>query len=99
MLAATEIGHIESFRPKRFAQRYGVDPLLTLVVVVTALYGLIRSLFRVWSKYFDGCSAGRSRSSWFGYYDCRFTSAARHSRPHYAIHFSRYLQCYWLLFC
>ena len=39
--AATEIGHIESFRPKRFAQRYGVDPLLTLVVVVTALYGLI----------------------------------------------------------
>ena len=41
MLAATEIGHIESFRPKRFAQRYGVDPLLTLVVVVTALYGLI----------------------------------------------------------
>ena len=41
MLAATEIGHIESFRPKRFAQRYGVDPLLTLVVVITALYGLI----------------------------------------------------------
>ena len=41
MLAATEIGHIESFRPKRFAQRYGVDPLLTLVVIITALYGLI----------------------------------------------------------
>ena len=41
MLAANEIGHIESFRPKRFAQRYGVDPLLTLVVVITALYGLI----------------------------------------------------------
>ena len=41
MLAATEIGHIESFRPKRFSQRYGVDPLLTLLVVVTALYGLI----------------------------------------------------------
>ena len=40
MLAATEIGHIESFRPKRFAQRYRVDPLLTLVVIVTALYGL-----------------------------------------------------------
>ena len=41
MLAATEIGHIESFRPKRFSQRYGVDPFLTLVVVITALYGLI----------------------------------------------------------
>lgn len=41
MLAANEIGHIESFRPKRFAQRYGVDPLLTLVVVITTLYGLI----------------------------------------------------------
>ena len=41
MLAANEIGHIESFRPKRFAQRYGVDPLLTLIVVITALYGLI----------------------------------------------------------
>jgi len=41
MLTATETGHMESFRPKRFAQRYGVDPLLTLFVVVTALYGLI----------------------------------------------------------
>ena len=41
MLTATDIGQIESFRPKRFAQRYGVDPLLTLVVLVTALYGLI----------------------------------------------------------
>ncbi|MBU24655.1 MAG: rod shape-determining protein RodA [Gammaproteobacteria bacterium] len=41
MPAATEIGHIESFRPKRFAQRYGVDPFLTLVVVVTVLYGLV----------------------------------------------------------
>ena len=41
MLTATETGHIESFRPKRFAQRYGVDPVLTLFVFVTALYGLI----------------------------------------------------------
>lgn len=41
MLTATDIGQIESFRPKRFAQRYGVDPLLTLFVLVTALYGLI----------------------------------------------------------
>ena len=41
MLTATETGHIESFRPKRFAQRYGVDPVLTLFVIVTALYGLI----------------------------------------------------------
>ena len=41
MLTATETGHIESFRPKRFAQRYGVDPVLALFVFVTALYGLI----------------------------------------------------------
>ena len=41
MLTATETGHIESFRPKRFAQRYGVDPVLTLFVFTTALYGLI----------------------------------------------------------
>ena len=41
MLTATETGHIESFRPKRFAQRYGVDPVLTLFVFVTVLYGLI----------------------------------------------------------
>ena len=41
MLTATETGHIESFRPKRFAQRYGVDPVLSLFVFVTALYGLI----------------------------------------------------------
>ena len=41
MLTATETGHIESFKPKRFAQRYGVDPLLTLFVLITALYGLI----------------------------------------------------------
>ncbi|MGB2024550.1 MAG: rod shape-determining protein RodA [Litorivicinaceae bacterium] len=41
MLTATETGHIESFRPRRFAQRYGVDPVLTLFVFVTALYGLI----------------------------------------------------------
>ena len=41
MLTATDIGQIESFRPKRFAQRYGVDPMLTLCVLVTALYGLI----------------------------------------------------------
>ena len=41
MLTATETGHIESFRPKRFAQRYGVDPLLTLAVLVTAFYGLV----------------------------------------------------------
>jgi len=41
MLTATETGHIESFRPKRFAQRYGVDPVLTLFVFMTALYGLI----------------------------------------------------------
>jgi rod shape determining protein RodA len=41
MLTATERGHIESFKPKRFAQRYGVDPLLTLFVLITALYGLI----------------------------------------------------------
>ena len=40
MLTATETGHMESFRPKRFAERYGVDPLWTLFVVVTALYGL-----------------------------------------------------------
>ena len=41
MLIASESGHIESFRPKRFAQRYGVDPLLILFVMVTALYGLV----------------------------------------------------------
>ena len=41
MLIASESGHIESFRPKRFAQRYGVDPLLVLFVMVTALYGLV----------------------------------------------------------
>ncbi len=41
MLIANESGHIESFRPKRFAQRYGVDPLLTLFVLVTAMYGLV----------------------------------------------------------
>ncbi|MEC8126405.1 MAG: rod shape-determining protein RodA [Pseudomonadota bacterium] len=41
MLTATETGQIESFKPKRFAQRYGVDPLLTLFVLITALYGLI----------------------------------------------------------
>ena len=41
MLIASETGHIESFRPKRFAQRYGVDPLLILFVMVTALYGLV----------------------------------------------------------
>lgn len=41
MLTATDIGQMESFRPKRFAQRYGMDPLLTLFVVVTAFYGLI----------------------------------------------------------
>ena len=41
MLKVTETGHIESFKPKRFAQRYGVDPLLTLFVLITALYGLI----------------------------------------------------------
>ena len=41
MLTATETGHIESFKPKRFAQRYGVDPLLTLFILITALYGLI----------------------------------------------------------
>jgi rod shape determining protein RodA len=41
MLTATDTGHIESFRPRRFSQRYGVDPLLTLFVLVTALYGLI----------------------------------------------------------
>ena len=41
MLTATETGHIESFKPKRFAQRYGVDPLLTLFILITAFYGLI----------------------------------------------------------
>ncbi len=41
MLIASESGHIESFRPKRFAQRYGVDPLLIIFVMVTALYGLV----------------------------------------------------------
>lgn len=41
MLIASESGHIESFRPKRFAQRYGLDPLLILFVMVTALYGLV----------------------------------------------------------
>lgn len=41
MLIASETGHIESFRPKRFAQRYGVDPLLILFVLVTALFGLV----------------------------------------------------------
>ena len=40
MLTATETGHIESFKPKRFAHRYGVDPLLTVFILITA-FGLI----------------------------------------------------------
>lgn len=41
MLTAAETGQFESFRPKRFAQRYGLDPFLTLMLFVTSVFGLV----------------------------------------------------------
>lgn len=41
MLTATETGQFESFRPKRFAQRYGLDPFLGLMLLLTSSFGLI----------------------------------------------------------
>ncbi len=40
MVTATDTGHIEGFRPKRFAQRYGLDPFLSLMLLITGIFGL-----------------------------------------------------------
>jgi rod shape determining protein RodA len=41
MFTIADTGQFESFKPKRYAQRYGLDPLLTVLLCVTGLYGLV----------------------------------------------------------
>jgi Bacterial cell division membrane protein len=41
MFTIADAGQFESFKPKRYAQRYGLDPFLTVLLCVTGLYGLV----------------------------------------------------------
>ena len=41
MLAASDLGQFDSFRPKRFAQRFGLDPFLAVLLLVTGGFGLV----------------------------------------------------------
>ena len=41
MFTIADAGQFESFKPKRYAQRYGLDPFLSVLLCVTGLYGLV----------------------------------------------------------
>ncbi len=41
MFTVTDTGQYESFKPKRFAQRYGLDPLLIACIAIICLFGLV----------------------------------------------------------